>query len=270
VLLAPRLRKTTLRNLEIAFPERDHGWRLALYKQSFSSLSRMFVDFARLHTLDKNWVEKHVSCAYLPRFEELKRNNPEKGVLIATGHLGSFELLAHCVAMFGYPISFVVRNFTLPRVDRWWRSVREAYGNRVIARRGAFREMVSDLNRGRDVAVLFDQNLTRNHALFVDWFGVPAATTKSLGLAALRSAATVIVASIRHVSGDNYCIDVVECDFSKIYADTNLSVDEKLVYITTVLSKEYESMIRRSPASWFWMHRRWRTRPTEQEKNIYD
>src|SRR5690606_20029609 len=105
--------------------------------------------------------------------------------MMATGHLGSFELLAHCVSMYGFPISFVVRPFKLERLNAWWSGIREAAGNRAIARSGAFKEILKELTSGRDVAVLFDQNVTRNHAVFVDWFGRPAATTRTVALAAL-------------------------------------------------------------------------------------
>lgn len=265
----PSFRRVSLRNLEIAFPESTESWRRSTLRESYSSLARVIVDFARLHELDADWVYEHVDCEFLPRFKEMKTQNPGKGIMIATGHLGSFELLAHCVAMYGYPISFIVRPFKLKRLNEWWTGIREATGNRAISRSGAFKEVMKDLASGRDVAVLFDQNVTRKHAVFVDWFGKTAATTRTVALAALRTEAPVIVASIGYLGNDRYRITSVERDFSALYARQDLSSDEKVLQMTQDLSKAYEEMIRKHPAEWFWMHKRWKTRPSEGEKSLY-
>lgn len=267
--LMPRFRKIALRNLSLAFPEKSTSEVQALLRAHYVSLARLIVDFARLEELDEAWVRKHVSCPFLPRFEEIRRQSQGKGIVIATGHLGSFELLAHCVAMYGYPISFVVRLFQLPRLSAWWTGVRERKGNKVISREGAFKEIVKDLSLGRDVAVLFDQNVKRNHAVFVPWFGRKAATTKSVALAAIRVEAPVIAAAIVCRGIDTYEILAKEFNFSALYSDQALSIDAKVEAITGELSRCYEEFIRQSPAEWFWMHRRWKTAPTDGDENFY-
>lgn len=267
--ILPSFRKVSLRNLQLAFPDKDAAWHEDVLRRSRESLARVIVDFARLGELNSKWVRSNVDCKFLPRFEEMKKQYAGKGVMIATGHLGSFELLAHCVAMYGYPISFVVRPFKLPRFNAWWTGIREAAGNRAIMRKGAFKDVVRDLSSGRDVAILFDQNVTRNHAVFVDWFGRPAATTKTVALAALRTEAPVIVASMGYLGADHYVINARECDFRALYADAALSSDDKVLKITEELSKCYVDMIRAHPDEWFWMHKRWKTAAHEGDENFY-
>ncbi len=270
VPFVPAFTRVAMRNLEIAFPDRDASWRKGILRQSLSSLARLLVDFARLDTLDEHWVKEHVDCPFLDRFREIKRAHPGKGVMLATGHLGSFELLAHCVARFGFSISFVVRPFKLKRLNEWWRQKREAAGHRAISRAGAFKEIGRDLTQGRDVAVLFDQNVTRNHAVFVDWFGYPAATTKTVALAAIRQQAPIVVASMQYLGNDRYHIHACEADFQALYTDDAISLDRKIEVITATISKHYENMIRDNPGEWFWMHRRWKTRPNEADPSLYD
>jgi len=268
-LLFPKHARIARRNLCLAFPELTEAERERILRESYVSLARLLVDFSRLPKLDTAWVNAHIECPFLPRFREIKATHPGKGVVIATGHLGSFELLAHSVAMYGNPIDFVVRNFKLPRVDRWWTGIRERQGNRVISRKGAFRDVMRSLQSGRDVALLFDQNVTRNHAVFVPWFGVPAATTRSVALAALRTEAPVIVASIHHLGEDRYRTEAIECDFTPLYRDETISPDEKIERMTARMAAAYESMIRAHPGEWFWMHRRWKTRPEGEHENLY-
>jgi KDO2-lipid IV(A) lauroyltransferase len=190
-------------------------------------------------------------------------------VIIATGHLGSFELLGHAIGLRGLPLAAVARKFQAPRFDRWWTGLREARGNKIIDRRGAFKEVVSCISSGMSAAILFDQNVTRNHAVFVDWFGVPAATTRSVALAALRTGAPIFVASIRYVGNDRYYVDAEECEYSDVYQKEELSNDEKVVVITQRLADQYCEMIRKFPEGWFWMHRRWKTRPEPEAAKVY-
>ncbi len=265
----PRFRAVARRNLEIAFPDLTVTEREAIRARSYESLGRLFADFVRMPTLDAAWVQEHVSCPELSRYAEAKRRDPSKGILLATGHLGSFELLAHCMALWGHPISFIVRNMKLPRLDAWINARREARGNRFIARKGAVREMLSELATGRDVGVLFDQNVTRNHAVFVPWFGRQAATTRSLGATALRTRAFIYVASLRYVGNDRYVVDATGWDFTALYDDPQLTNEQKIEQITRQLSAEFERMIRLSPESWFWMHRRWKTTPEGVVEDVY-
>lgn len=262
--LAPRHRRVALDNLAAAYPESSIEWRVHTYQECLWSLARVFVDFARLPTLTPEWVNAHVECAFLPRYRELKAAHPSTGVLIATGHLGSFELLAHCMPMWGHPLAFVVRNFKVESIDSWWTASRERWGNKVIKRRGAFKEVFRRLSDGQDVAILFDQNVTKNHATFVPWFGKFAATTKTPALAALRTGCPVVVAAIVTLPGDRYQVLAEECPIDHIRDDPSLTLEEKVDHITSLLSARYEAFIRTQPGSWFWFHRRWRTRPDHE------
>lgn len=261
----PRLSRTIERNLSIAFPDKDAAWRREIVRRNATEIARLLSDSLRLPQLSAAWVTQHVSCPIIDRYAERLGENAGKGLLIATGHLGSFELLGHTIGLMGYPLAAVARNFRSPRIDTWWRSLREARGNTIIGRRGAFKEMVQTIAEGRSVAVLFDQNVTRNHAVFVDWFGVPAATTKSVALAALRTEVPIFVAAMRYTGGDTYTIDAVECDLSALYNDSSMTTDEKVEIITRELSQRYCDLIRAFPEGWFWMHRRWKTRPDGAE-----
>lgn len=263
-ILAPRHRRVALDNLAAAFPEASKAWRIQTYQECLWSLARVFVDFARLPVLTPAWVESQVECSFLARYRELKAAHPGMGVLIATGHLGSFELLAHCMPMWGHPLAFVVRNFKLESIDAWWTASRERWGNKVIKRRGAFKEVFKRLSSGQDVAILFDQNVTKNHATFVPWFGKLAATTKTPALAALRTGCPVVVAGIVSLPGDRYQVLAEECPINHIRDDPSLTSEEKVERITALLSARYEAFIRSQPGSWFWFHRRWRTRPDHE------
>jgi KDO2-lipid IV(A) lauroyltransferase len=267
--VVPKLQKTALKNLQIAFPDSSEQWRRTILSKNCIEMGRLLSDVVRLPQLTPEWAREHVSCPMLEQYVSAFRTHPGKGVLIATGHLGSFELLGHAIGLFGYPLSAIARRFRSPVLDRWWMGLREARGNTIIDRKGAVKEMVNTLLRGRSVAVLFDQNVTRNHAVFPTWFGKPAATTRSVALAALRTEAPVFVASLRYCGNDRYVIEAVECDCADVYRNQELSMESKIDLITQRLSDQYCRMIAAFPEGWFWLHRRWKTRPEGEQESVY-
>lgn len=261
LLCSPKLARAVNDNLLRAFPGSSPEWIVNMKRRHATEIGRLVADTVRLGRLDQAWVREHISCPNLDRYVERLSAQQGKGILIATGHLGSFELMGHAIGLMGYPLAAVARRFRSPLLDRWWTGLRQASGNQIIDRKGAFREMVNVLQSGRSVAVLFDQNVTRNHAIFVDWFGEVAATTKSVALAALRTEVAIFVASMKYVGSDRYEIDASECDCTDVYRDQSLTTDEKVRLITQRLSEHYCRMITEFPEGWFWMHRRWKTRP---------
>ncbi len=265
----PRLRRTIDRNLRIAFPDKDEAWRKSIRRKNATEMGRLLADTVRLPTLTPEWGESHVEIPALEAYRQHLQEKPARGVLIATGHLGSFELLGHAIGLRGLPLAAVARKFQSPLFDRWWTGLREARGNKIIDRRGAFKEVVNCISSGMSAAILFDQNVTRNHAVFVDWFGVPAATTRSVALAALRTGAPIFVASIRYRGHDRYQVDAEECDYEDVNRDEKMTTDEKVLVITQRLADRYCEMIREFPEGWFWMHRRWKTRPEPAGTDLY-
>lgn len=270
LLFLPRYRKIARINLKQAFPALDQHKRDSIYRDSCRSLARLILDFARIHKLNEEWVLAHVE---LPRREEVQKLLEVPGrpsALYVTGHLGSFELLAHAANIHGFRQSFIVRNFKNKYIDRWWNSRREARGNSAINRKGAFKEVLRALEAGTDVGILFDQNVTKNHAVFVDFFGRPAATTRTVGLAALRTRALIIVVSITYVGSDKYRINWQHFDFASLYDNDVLSPEDKIREITQQVSDAYQEMIRADPGAWFWLHRRWKTVPEGYDENFYN
>ncbi len=267
--LLPAYRKVARKNLEIAFPEKSATEREQVFKASLLELARLLSDIIRIPQIDAEWAKNHVTIENENDYLELHNNKSGKGILIATGHLGSFEILARSAALRGYPLSFVARNFTMPAIDHWWKAQRNQFGNEMIDRKGAYKRVIDCIKSGRNAGLLIDQNVTRNRAVFVDFFGVKAATTKALALAAIQTTPTIVVAGIEYVGDDNYTMLWEEVETHDLYTNNDLTREEITYEITLRASQIYEKMIRRKPESWFWMHRRWKTRPTEEEKNPY-
>ena len=266
---SPHYRGIADTNLAIVFPNLSLEERNKIRSQSCDSLARTIVDLLRAPKLDTKWMREHVSFPMADKLRAYSQSSPPRPILLVSGHLGSFELLSHFTSTFIAPFGVVVREFRHPAVQRWWSKRRELTGNNVISRSGGLKTIVRQLKSGRNVGVLFDQNVTRNNAVFVPWFGLEAATTAALGFAVTQVRPIVVMISMLYQGNDRYVVDCEEINFDAILDDPTLDRNDRIVKITASLVRKFEERLRRDPAGWFWLHRRWKTRPEGQPENIY-
>jgi KDO2-lipid IV(A) lauroyltransferase len=118
--------------------------------------------------------------------------------------------------------------------------------------------MLRELAAGRGIAVLIDQHLHSSDAVYVTFFGPPAATTSALAALALRTGAPVIPVFALPLPDGRYRL-VYEPPVDPPRADTPDAVHEFTQRCTDVL----EMYVRRHPDLWLWMHRRWREQPED-------
>ena len=254
-------------NLRQVFPENTLRQNTQLLRKSCKSIGRLISDSLRLPKLSASWCEKNINFsnrADLRLVEEKK-----SPILFVSGHIGSFELLGHYLGIIGHPVAVVARSFKNPYLDEYFRNIRTGSGNTVIARNGAVRRLVSALNSGRSVALLADQNVTRKHAVFVEWFGRSAATSVAPAIAALRSPCLIYIISIEY-RHSRYEIVMTPCPVDDITKSHEITEDEKIKSITARVSNILCDHIRSYPEGWFWMHRRWKTVPEGQQEDFYE
>ena len=131
--------------------------------------------------------------------------------------------------------------------------VRTSTGNSVIYRNGAVRKVLRMLQGRRGIAMLIDQHLHSPDAIYVDFFERPAATTSMLAALALRTGAPVVPVFALPLPNGRYRM-VYEHAVDPPAADTPDAIRAFTQRCTDVL----EMYVRRHPALWLWMHRRWR------------
>lgn len=268
LLLVPRLRKAGTVNLGIAFPEKSLSEHRQIFSQSIGLLAKNLYAYATLPSLTPENAQ--LILPYLnekKELEELRKSSPHGSILFATAHYGLFELMVQVHALTYRPLSILARGFGLPRLDALWNKHRMMFGNQVFWRKGGYREAVNRLKNGDDVTMLCDQNVKVNHAVFVDFFGLKTATSKAVALAALETKAPVVFGTSFEVCPGRYKLWYRVLPAPETLAETFREQVEKF---TELLNKVIEEAIREHPNHWFWVHRRWKTRPPGEPENLYD
>jgi KDO2-lipid IV(A) lauroyltransferase len=225
----------------------------------------MVSDIFRLSHLSREWFERHVQ---IDRIEELRSLVKDRTVLYLGGHIGSFDLMVAAFGVLVHPVDFIVRENKSPIFEKWSTMVRTRLGNGVIPRTGGLRRILTQMKRGRSVGFLFDQNVTRNHAVFVPWFGRLAATTAAPGMVAERVRCPVIIVTGRFEGGDKYSVRWEELDPAAMYGQES-SAEEVRRKVCECAVAVLERVIKEQPEDWFWLHRRWKTAPEGVSEDFY-
>jgi KDO2-lipid IV(A) lauroyltransferase len=245
-LALPKLRRTALRNLEIA----GMADRPEIVDGVFRSVARVLATLARVPKLNKRNIRDIISYEGFEHYEEAKRRG--KGVLFATAHLGNWELSAIAHSLLTEPMHVMVRPLDNPHVDKMIEARRAWTGNKVIAKKDAVREILKALKRNEPVGILIDQNVSLAEGTFIDFFGVPACAGTAFARIAAKSGAAVIPGfALWNEKAGRYVL--------KFYPLVEITGDAGRD--TCAIHKVIEAVIREYPDQWMWPHRRWKTRP---------
>jgi KDO2-lipid IV(A) lauroyltransferase len=252
-------------NLTIAFPELSAGERDEIARKSFQNTARNLLEVSQMPTLTRENIGELVQ--YDP---QLGLNNFERararrrGILYLTGHFSAWELLPTAHALYGYPLSFITRPLDNAPLEAYLHRIRELAGNQAICKKDSVRHILEKLKAGGAVGILMDQNTSLQEGIFADLFGLPAATSTSLALLALRTEASVLPGYLSPQAGGRYRIKFLPPVDLIHTGDTNRDVALNTQQFNRIL----EDIIREQPETWLWGHRRWSYQP-EASPDLY-
>ena len=264
-LLPGSLRRTGIRNLEIAFPEMAEDERRRILRGCFESLGRLLGEFSQLPRATPEKLRKLIEYdeVGLRHLREAEKN--KRGVIFLTGHLGVWELHSFGWSALEYPLSFLVRPLDNPRVEEMVEGIRTRFGNQAIDKQSAARQALRVLRQGGTLGILSDLNTQTREGVFVPFFGKLACTTAGIATLALKTDAVVIPTCAvwdrkrkRYFFHGDPPVELVRT------GDHNKDVELN----TARFAAAVERMIRLYPDQWLWIHKRWKTRP-EGEADVY-
>ncbi|OYT70954.1 MAG: lipid A biosynthesis acyltransferase [Chloracidobacterium sp. CP2_5A] len=254
----PRLRRVGMENLALAFPDLPARARRRLFWGCAANLGRLLGEFAHLPKLHSGNIAELVEYEGFEHFEAARAQG--RGVIFFTGHLGAWELSAYAHALYGHPLTILVRPIDNPLVDALVTRYRSRSGNRLLSKHRDLRALVASLRRGETVGILADVNVQPPRGVFCQFFGRPACTSPLVARLARRTGAAVIpgylvwdAARARHRLIFEAAVPLART------ADESFDIQEN----TARLTQRWEAIVRRYPDQWLWIHRRWKSQPAE-------
>jgi KDO2-lipid IV(A) lauroyltransferase len=244
-LAMPRLRRTARKNLALAdIP--DEG----VVDGVFHSIARLLASLARFPRITRGNVHDWIRYDGLGNFQRALEGG--RGVLVATAHLGNWELSAFAHAFMTAPMHIVVRPLDNPRIDRIVERYRSLSGNHIIQKKDAAREILRALKDNEAVGILIDQNTSLDEGVFVDFFGVKACANSGFVKLAHHTGAAVV---------PGYALWSEEERRYILRFDAAIEMTGDVQEDTQRIHTHLENVILRHADQWLWIHRRWKTRP---------
>jgi KDO2-lipid IV(A) lauroyltransferase len=246
-------RNVALQNLHIAFgQEKSEEERRTIAKRNFQHMGMMVIEFFRILGMDTETYKKKVSVEGLE--EALKLLEKKKGGLLLIGHFGNWELMGFMAKVIGNPILAVAKPIKRnERLYRFIQEIRDKAGLHLISPENATQKVINALSKNRLVGIMIDQRAKRSRAVWVEFFGKKAPTTRGLAVMAIRSGAPVVPVFMIRNGFQKHRLLVKDPIELVLTGDMNKDVEINMQRFTRIL----ESMIREYPDQWVWIHRRW-------------
>jgi len=247
----PRLRRVARTNISFAMPQLTSEQQERIIDGVFRSLARLLVALARFPDINANNVSAWIRYEGLEHYQAAKAKG--RGVLIATAHLGNWELSAFAHAILTEPMHVMVRPLDNERVDELVETRRALSGNRLIVKWDSALSVVRALKQNEAVGMLIDQNAAETEGGFVQFFGKPATANFAFIKIAERTGAAVVPGfAIWEASEQRYVLRF----YPQLELTGNTAADTQRIHTF------FEQVIRKYPDQWMWIHRRWKTRPS--------
>ncbi len=253
ILAAPR-RKIALRNLELCFPEVPAAQRRAWAKETFVVFCQTFIDRSWLWFGSEALVRSRVQLT-----GALHELEGDTATIVFAPHFYSMD--AGGLAL---PLN-TPREFTSifatnpdPVLDAWFMAGRQRFGKvRMLNRADGVKPIIQCLRKGGLLYLLPDMDYGPSDSVFVPFFAVPdAATIPSLSRFA-RLGKAKVVALYSRMTPQGYVAELTP-------AWDNFPTNDH-VADTARMNRELQAAIRTMPALYYWVHKRFKTRPAGQD-----
>ncbi len=263
------------RHRERAIAGLKHAYGDELSDEKIRKLAEKSLANVVMFAIEAVCVPRMITTSTWPRYIQLHQVDElmrtllaNRGAILITGHYGSFEIMGHLLAAVGYPMVSVMRPVDNFYINNFLVRSRQIRGMKLLNKKGASAEVSTLLEEGSLVGFVADQDAGRK-GVFVDFFGQPASTYKSIGLLAMSTNRPIAVGYGRRL-GDHaqYEVGIARIILPEEWRDK----PDPLRWITQTYTSALETVIREEPSQYWWLHRRWKSKPrvrkTEASQDI--
>jgi KDO2-lipid IV(A) lauroyltransferase len=242
-------------NLRLCFPELDDRARERMIRAHFRAFGRSILERSILWWSSGNRIRKLVRIEGLENWQAVA----DRPVIWLAPHfvgldMGGVRLTAD------YPLVSIYSRQKSPVFDRLLRHGRTRFGTTTLfSRQDGVRPVVKAIKGGLPFYYLPDQDFGARDAIFVPFFGVPAATITGLSRLARLTGGAVVPAITRQLPGGaGYVL--------KFYPAWESYPGDSVEADTRRMNAFIEERVREMPEQYFWLHKRFKTRPAGEPR----
>lgn len=246
-------RRITDENLRHAFPEMNAAQRRWLAWRMWEHLFLFGAEVAQARRKLRGGNYWHY-IKFVGEAEFTRALLSERPLILVTAHFGNFELASQVIALFGHPLYSVARPLDNPYLDRFINDLRAGCGQTMLSKQSDYERILDLLAAGATVSFVADQ-YAGTKGCWVEFFNRPASAHKAIALLALQHQAPIVVGYCQRRGGPLEYELVLQGTFDPRTAEPTLN---SVKQVTQWFTHEFETMIRRRPEQYWWLHRRWK------------
>lgn len=247
-------------NLALCFPELEQDGIRKLHRENMISMIRLVLEAGAVWYWPREKVLGHIpEIEGRELFEAALTEG--RGVVIVGSHVGNWEILTLFCATLA-PMVALYRAPADKKLDAFITGSRERTGAKMVPSGShAMRHMIRQLRAGGLVGLLCDQQPKQGEGVFAPFFGTPALTMTLVNRLRRRTGCAVMMVSCQRLDKGRGWKMVLEPAPEAI-------ADEDPVAACAVLNIAVEQQVRRAPADYLWLYKRFGIRP-EGEVDLY-
>lgn len=256
VLLKSR-KKVVEANLSICFPELNSKEKRTLVNQHFSELGIMLTQTIKAFLGFTKNIEKHAVINGGEHIDACLKQN--QGVLLVAGHFTALDMGGKILCN-KYPIAGMYREHKHPVTEYVVRKSRLKYAAKMF-KRDELRPIIKHLKSGGILWYAPDQDYRRGQSVFVPFFGKQASTITATHQMARLSRCKVLFFHVQRNKKTPYYTLTISPPIEN-FPTKDPTAD------TSKVNQGIEEMVKRNPAEYLWVHKRFKTVP-DGEENPY-
>ena len=237
-----------VRNLEIAFPNMNDHERQPIIQAMWGFMGRVVADLITLHKWQVGRdIIVHGEQYYL---DALKQN---KGVIVVTAHLGSWEISSVAVRHYSSDILGVYSRLKNPFFDKLVHKWRSRVVTELLEKDDDATplRMMRGLRKKNTIIMIADQKFKKGQ--YIPFFGVPALSPMGAGVFGAKGIPVVPLQIIRGDDGVSF-----DCIFHPPIESPNTGDNDKDAdAIVTEMNEQFTHWISEKPEQYPWIHKRW-------------
>jgi len=251
-LLLRDKRKALCDNLAHVKPELNSRDLSKLCRENMKLMAKAYVDLMLLPRYSPQAIAKFLSFQGDEYLEQAKMRG--KGVIIASVHMGSWEIAAAGWASLHGNISMLAEELDPPQLFKWYKKTRSRMGIRVYPlNRSGLMALIRDLKNGGIVIIAVDRDITGNGTLF-NFFGKTTKMPIGAAVLALKTGASILPVYIVRKK-DN---DILAVGTEPINPKSSGNYQDDVKNIMEQLLNRMEGFIQKHPEQWHVPHPIWR------------
>lgn len=243
--------RLAMRNLRIAFPERDDASLRRTLDECWRHFGREVLTYLQMQNLSLEEVVERCPFVNAHILEEAIARG--KGTVLISAHWGGWEVAGLAIMALVRNIRTVARPLDNELLERDLQKLRAKTGAEVVDRRKAARVLMRGLSENAVIVLLPDQAVQPREGILVPFLGRPGWTTPAPAKMALRAGATIVF-TFCTPDGLRHRLEFEE----PIRVDELQAGENDPVELTRRINDVISRRIRERPELWLWMHDRWK------------